>query len=152
MYNENRRNKSFFTIVNLIKSWPYLTRCTNQSIFDFHTKWKLEIISHSKSRWLLLSAIACNHAVGFKLACGAHSDIPSVLWSPSAIALFPLFYEVFHCIDCIFVYNSYDSLYFSVYSFYEVFHWWMNEICFKRYIYIYNVWWNLQKLYFINTD
>ena len=74
-------------------------------------------------------------SVGFKLVCEAHSDKSSAMWSPSVIALFTLFYEIFHC--------------FLI---------WMYEICFKQYIYVHissvsiKYIWNLEKLHFNNTE
>ena len=52
----------------------------------------------------------------FKMACGACGDIPSVLWSQSAIAIFTSFSEIF--------------LFFFIQ---------MIEISFKHHIYMYNI-------------
>ena len=70
--------------------------------------------------------------VGFKLECGAHSDMPSTMWSPSVIA-------IFYFILWNFWYDMNESNMFQ----YITFAWKMSAVSLK---YIRN----LQKLYYIN--
>ena len=73
--------------------------------------------------------------VGFKIVCGAHSDMPSAMWNWSVIALF--FY----------------SMIFFIVFWYE----WMKYVSNNTFTYIMFAFsvkyiWNFQKLYFISTE